>query len=69
MFHASRTSPVSRAYTLMTPRLAEVFRVVPKGTSSATKLTAAVADASIEGGKSGIFSVLGCFLAQKTATT
>lgn len=65
LFHASRTSPVRRAYTLMTLRLAEAFRLVPKGTASATKLTAAVADASIEGGESGIFSVLGCFLARK----
>lgn len=64
-FHASRTSPVRRAYTLMTLRLAETFRLVPKGTAAATKLTAAVADASIEGGRTGIFSVLGCFLAQK----
>ncbi|MYC24401.1 MAG: methyltransferase domain-containing protein [Gammaproteobacteria bacterium] len=64
-FHASRTSPVRRAYTLMTLRVAEAFRIVPKGTAAATKLTAAVADASIEGGRAGIFSVLGCFLAQK----
>ncbi|MYD44909.1 MAG: methyltransferase domain-containing protein [Gammaproteobacteria bacterium] len=67
-FHASRTSPVRRAYTLMTLRMAEAFRLVPKGTAAATKLTAAVADASIEGGRAGIFSVLGCFLAQKPAT-
>ena len=58
-FHASRTSPVRRAYTLMTLRVAEVFGLVPKGTAAATKLTAAVADASIEGGRAGIFSVLG----------
>ncbi|MCY3541330.1 MAG: methyltransferase domain-containing protein [Gammaproteobacteria bacterium] len=64
-FHASRTSPVRRAYTLITLRVAEAFRLVPKGTAAATKLTAAVADASIEGGRAGIFSVLGCFLAQK----
>ena len=68
VFHASRTSPVLRAYTLMTLWLAEAFRLVPKGTASATKLTAAVADASIEGGESGIFSVLGYFLAQKPST-
>ncbi len=67
-FHASRTSPLRRAYTLMTLRIVEALRLVPKGTAAATKLTAAVADASIEGGRAGIFSVLGCFLAQKPAT-
>ena len=69
LFHTSRTSPVRRAYTLITLKIVETLGLVPKGTSAATKLTAAVADASIEGGKSGIFSVLGCFLAQKSATT
>ncbi|MXZ44884.1 MAG: methyltransferase domain-containing protein [Gammaproteobacteria bacterium] len=68
VFHASRTSPIRRAYTLMTLRVVEALRLVPKGTAAATKLTAAVADASIEGGRSGIFSVLGCFLAQKLTT-
>ena len=69
VFHASRTSPVRRAYTLMTVKLVEALRMVPKGTAAATKLTADVADASIEGGRSGIFSVLGCFLAQKPTLT
>lgn len=68
VFHASRTSPFRRAYTLTTLRVVEALRLVPKGTAAATKLTAAVADASIEGGRSGIFSVLGCFLAQKPAS-
>ena len=67
-FHTSRTTPVRRAYTLMSLRVAEAFRLVPTGTAAATKLTAAVADASIEGGRAGVFSVLGCFLAQKPAT-
>lgn len=65
VFHASRISPVRRAYTLMTLKIAEALRLVPKGTAAATKLTAAVADASLEGGRAGIFSVLGCFLVRK----
>ena len=46
-------------------RLAEVLRILPKGSADVVKMLDQTASAYAAGGRSGIFTPLYCFLARK----
>ena len=46
-------------------RLAEVLRVLPKGSADVVGLMDRTANAYVAGGRAGIFTPLYCFLARK----
>ena len=63
--NAFRRTPLGRKAMVAGLRLAEVFRVFPKGSVDVVKLLDRTADAYVAGGKTGIFTPLYCFLARK----
>ena len=65
--NAFRRTPWGRKAMIAGLRLAEAFRVFPKGSTSVVKLMDRTADAYVAGGKTGIFTPLYCFLARKPA--
>lgn len=63
--NAFRRMPWGRRAMIAGLRLAEAFRVIPKGSSSVVKMMDRTADAFVAGGRTGIFTPLYCFLARK----
>ena len=57
--------PMGRKLLLGGSRLAEIMRVFPKGSADVIRLMDRTADAYVEGGRTGIFTPLYCFLARK----
>ena len=62
-----RRTPLGRKAMIGGLRLAETFRLFPKGSSAVVRLMNRTADAYVAGGKTGIFTPLYCFLARKPA--
>ena len=58
-------TPVGRALTNLTLRVAERLRVVPEGSTAVSTMLNAGADALVEGGVHGIFTPMFFFLARK----
>ena len=63
--NAFRRTPAGRKAIFAGLRLAEAFRLFPKGSASVVQLMDRTADAYVAGGKTGIFTPLYCFLARK----
>ena len=63
--NALRRTPLGRKLIMGTSRLAEALRVFPGGSTDVVKLMDRTARAYVEGGKSGLFTPLYCFLARK----
>ena len=63
--NAFRRTPWGRKAMIAGLRLAEAFRVFPKGSTSVVQLMDRTADAYVAGGRTGIFTPLYCFLARK----
>lgn len=61
-------TPLGRKLCFGGSRLAEALRMVPKGTADVVRLMDRTADAYVQGGKTGIFTPLYCFLARKPLT-
>ena len=57
--------PLGRKALFGASRLAEVFRVFPKGSTGVVRLLDLAATAYVAGGRAGIFTPLYCFLARK----
>jgi len=66
-FRALPRTPVGRAITNMTLGIGEKIRLVPKGARAVSAFLNKGADARVEGGKSGTFTVMYFFLARKPA--
>ena len=62
---ALRRTPLGRKLLIWASRLAEAVGVFPKGSSDVIGLMDRTANAYVEGGRSGIFTPLYCFLARK----
>ena len=62
---ALRRTPLGRKAFVGASRLAEVFRVFPRGSADVIALMDRTANAYVAGGKSGLFTPLYCFLARK----
>ncbi len=62
---AWRALPWVRRTLISGLRLAEVPRLVPKGSAEVVRLLDRIADAYIAGGEAGVFTPLYCFLARK----
>ena len=60
-----RGTPLGRRLAIASARTAEALRVLPRGTTEIAKLLDRTADAYVAGGKTGIFTPLYCFVAQK----
>ena len=58
-------TPMGRKVFSWGTRLAELLRVFPKGSAEVAKLMDRTADAYVDGGRTGIFTPLYCFLARK----
>ena len=63
--NAFRRTPWGRGAMVAGLRLAEAFRIFPKGSTSVVKMMDRTADAFVAGGSTGIFTPLYCFLARK----
>ena len=63
--NALRRTPLGRKLIMGTSRLAEALRVFPGGSTDVVRLLDRTAKAYVEGGKSGLFTPLYCFLARK----
>ena len=57
--------PLGRQVMMGTSRLAEVVGMFPKGSADVVKLMDRTANAYVDGGKTGVFTPLYCFLARK----
>ena len=57
--------PWGRKAVIAGSKMAEVLRLLPKGSSAVVRLLDRTADAYVAGGKAGIFTPLYCFLARK----
>lgn len=64
--NAFRRTPWGRKAMIASLRLAETFRLFPKGSTTVVRFMDRTAEAYVEGGKLGIFSPLCCFLARKS---
>ena len=62
---ALRRGPLGRKLSMGAIKLAEVLRVVPKGSAEIVRLMDRAAWAYVAGGRAGIFTPLYCFLARK----
>ena len=62
---ALRRTPLGRKLMMWASRLAEAVGVFPKGSSDVIGLMDRTANAYVEGGRSGVFTPLYCFLARK----
>ena len=62
---ALRRIPLGRKAMIGASRLAEAFRVFPRGSADVIALMDRTANAYVAGGKSGLFTPLFCFLARK----
>ena len=60
-----RGTPLGRRLAIASARAAESLRILPRGTAEVAKLLDRTADAYVAGGKTGIFTPLYCFVAQK----
>lgn len=63
-FRASRLG--TKTYFGLT-KLAEIFKVLPRGSAQVVRLLDETAQAYVKGGRTGIFTPLHCFLARKPA--
>jgi len=63
--NALRRTPLGRKAFIGAARLAEVVRVFPKGAADVVGLMDRTANAYVDGGRTGIFTPLYCFLARK----
>ena len=63
--NAFRRTPLGRKAMIAGLRLAETFKVFPKGSTAVVRFMDRTAEAYVAGGKTGIFSPLYCFLARK----
>ena len=63
--NALRRIPLGRQVMMGTSRLAEVVGMFPKGSADVVKLMDRTANAYVDGGKTGVFTPLYCFLARK----
>ncbi len=63
--NALRRTPLGRRVMMGTSRLAEVVGMFPKGSTDVIRLMDRTADAYVDGGKTGLFTPLYCFLARK----
>ncbi len=63
--NAFRRTPMGRRGMIAGLRLAETFRLFPKGSAAVVRFMDRTADAYVAGGRMGIFSPLFCFLARK----
>lgn len=63
--NALRRTPLGRKTFIGASRLAEVVRVFPKGAADVVGLMDRTANAYVDGGRTGIFTPLYCFLARK----
>ena len=63
--NAFRRTPLGRKAMFAGLRLADAFRLVPKGTADLVQLMDRTANAYVAGGKMGIFTPLYCFIARK----
>ncbi|MXY75054.1 MAG: methyltransferase domain-containing protein [Acidimicrobiia bacterium] len=63
--NALRRIPMGRRAIVWASSLAEATRVLPKGSSDVIKLLDQTAKALVEGGSTGLFTPLYCFLARK----
>ena len=63
--NALRRLPLGRKAVISGSKLAEVLRLLPKGSAEVVRLLDRTAEAYIAGGKAGIFTPLYCFLARK----
>ena len=62
---AFRRTPLGRKAMIGGLRLAEAFRIFPKGSAAVVRLMDRTAEAYVAGGRTGIFTPLYCFLARK----
>ena len=62
---ALRRIPLGRKAFIGASRLAEVLGVFPKGSADVVRFMDLTADAYVDGGRTGIFTPLYCFLARK----
>ena len=63
--YSQHRTPKGRKVLAKASGLAELLRVIPKGSGDVVRLMDETADAYVAGGKTGIFSPLYCFLARK----
>ena len=63
--NAFRRTPVGRKAVTAGVRIAEAFRLFPKGSAAVIQLMERTAQAYVAGGKTGIFTPLYCFLVRK----
>ena len=63
--NALRRLPLGRKALIAGSKMAEVLRLLPKGSSEVIRLLDRTADAYVAGGKAGVFTPLYCFLARK----
>ncbi len=63
--NALRRLPLGRKAIIAGSKIAEVLRLLPKGSSEVIRLLDRTADAYVAGGRTGIFTPLYCFLARK----
>ncbi len=63
--NAFRRTPLGRKAMIGGLRMAEVFKVFPRGSTAVVRLMDRTADAYVAGGKTGVFTPLYCFLARK----
>ena len=63
--NALRRLPMGRKAIIAGSKIAEVLRLLPKGSSEVIRLLDRTADAYVAGGRAGIFTPLYCFLARK----
>ena len=63
--NAIRRLPLGRKAIIAGSKIAEVLRLLPKGSSEVIRLLDRTADAYVAGGKAGVFTPLYCFLARK----
>ena len=63
--NAFRRTPLGRKALFAGLRLAQEFRLLPKGTADLIRLMDRTANAYVTGGKMGIFTPLYCFIARK----
>ena len=60
-----RRLPRGRQMIIAGSKLAELLRLIPKGSAEVVRLLDRTADAYVAGGRSGVFTPLYCFLARK----
>ena len=60
-----RRLPLGRKALIAGSKMAEMLRLLPKGSSEVVRLLDRTADAYVAGGRAGIFTPLYCFLARK----